>query len=171
MNKLRGLEIPWITAVRGPAAGVGCALALAGDLIVASETAYFLQAFVRIGIIPDGGSSYLLTRALSRAQAMEMMLLGEKIPAQQALAWGLVNRVVADDALDDAALELATRLAQGPTRAYASIRKLAWSALDSDWDSTLRLERELQKHAGRTEDAAEGIKAFLEKRPAQFLGR
>lgn len=170
MTKLRGLPTPWIASVRGPAAGVGCSFALAADLVIASETAYFLQAFVRIGIVPDGGSSHLLMRGLSRVRAMEMMMLGDKIPARQALEWGLINRVVADDALDQTAMEFAARLANGPTRAYGLIRRLAWSALDSTWEAALGLERELQKVAGRTQDAGEGVAAFLAKRSANFFG-
>lgn len=171
MTRLRNLSIPWIAAVRGPAAGVGCSFALAADMTIASETAYFLQAFARIGLAPDGGSSHLLARGLTRARAMEMMLLGDRVPAQQALEWGLINRVVPDDQLEGAAIELATRLANGPTRTLGLIRKLAWEALDSDWESALRNERNTQRIVGRTHDAGEGIKAFLEKRPARFEGR
>jgi 2-(1,2-epoxy-1,2-dihydrophenyl)acetyl-CoA isomerase len=171
MRKLRDLPIPWISAVRGPAAGVGCALALAADMILAGETAFFLQAFARVGLVPDGGSSYLLPRGATRVRAMEMMLLADKIPAAQALDWGLINRVVPDAQLDAAAMALAERLAAGPTRAYALIRQAAWSGLDSGFDDALRLERRHQSLAGETEDAAEGIAAFLEKRSPQFKGR
>lgn len=170
MTKLRDLPIPWISAVRGAAAGVGCSLALAADLIVASETAYFLQAFARIGLVPDGGSSHLLSRATSRVRAMEMMLLGDKVPAAQALDWGLVNRIVPDDALEDTAFKLANRLAAGPTLTLSLIRRAAWTVLDADWGAGLQMERSLQKIAGQTHDAREGIAAFLEKRPASFTG-
>lgn len=171
MRRLRALPIPWISAVRGPAVGAGCALALAGDLIVASDTAYFIQAFARVGLVPDGGSTHLLARGTTRVRAMEMMLLAEKTPAAQAVLWGLINRVVPDDQLDAAALELATRLATGPTRSYALIRDAAWRALDSAWEEALCLERKNQSLACATRDAAEGIAAFVEKRPAQFVGR
>ena len=170
MNRLRGLSIPWISAVRGPAAGVGCSLAVAADIAVASETAYFLQAFVRIGLVPDGGSSWLLTRAVGRARAMEMMLLGERIPAAQALEWGLIARVVADGELDDAALKIAQGLAEGPTRSLAMIRQAAWAAADDDWEQVLANERRLQRDAGNTQDHAEGVAAFQEKRAARFTG-
>lgn len=170
MTRLRGLPIPWVSAVRGPAAGVGCSLAVAADIVIASETAYFLQAFVRIGLVPDGGSSWLLTRAVGRARAMEMMLLGERLPAAQALAWGLINRVVADGELDDAALTMAQGLAAGPTRSLAMIRQVAWAAADMDWKQVLHHERMLQKDAGNTQDHAEGVLAFQEKRPARFTG-
>ena len=159
---------PVITAVNGAAAGVGCSIALAGDFIVAAESAYFLQAFRRIGLVPDGGSTYLLTRAIGRARAMEMTLFGEKIPAAQAMEWGLVNRVVADDSLLDEAKKYAKQLADGPTTALALIRDLVWQAEDNDFDNQLQAERFAQRTAGRSPDFAEGVKAFLEKRPADF---
>jgi 2-(1,2-epoxy-1,2-dihydrophenyl)acetyl-CoA isomerase len=170
MTKLHNLSIPWISAVRGPAVGVGCSFALAGDLIVASETAYFLQAFCRIGLVPDGGSSFLLTRAIGRARAMEMMLLGERLSAAKALEWGLINRVVPDSQLDAVALELAQALAAGPTRSLGMIRQLVWTAIDSDWQGALATERHLQRAAGRTADHFEGVAAFLAKRPPRFAG-
>lgn len=169
MTRLRSLSIPWITAVRGAAAGVGCSIGLAGDMIVASETAYFLQAFSRIGLVPDGGSTHLLARTIGRPRAMEMMLLGEKVEASTALAWGLINRVVADDALEEEALALAQRLANGP-RSLALTRTMVWHAIDADWQSALATERREQKVAGHSADAAEGISAFLQKRKAAFIG-
>lgn len=171
MRRLRDLPVPWITSVRGPAAGGGCALALAADLVLASDTAYFLQSFSRIGLIPDGGSAYLLSRAAGRVRAMEMMLLGERIPAARALEWGLINRVVPDAELDAATLALAEGLARGPTLALGLTRKALWRALDSDWDGALDLERHVQSEAGRSRDAREGIRAFLEKRKPDFSGR
>jgi 2-(1,2-epoxy-1,2-dihydrophenyl)acetyl-CoA isomerase len=170
ITKLRNLSIPWITGVRGPAAGAGCSLALAADLIVASETAYFLQAFSRIGLVPDGGSSFLLTRAIGRVRAMEMMLLGERVSASKALEWGLINRVVPDAQLEAVTLELAQGLAAGPTRSLGMIRQLAWHAVDADWHGALATERRLQRAAGRTADHREAVAAFLEKRPAHFAG-
>lgn len=170
MTRLRDLSVPWITAVRGAAAGAGCSLALAGDLIVAGESAYFLQAFVRIGLVPDAGSSHLVARAVGRVRAMEMMLLGERIPAAQALEWGLINRVVADEALDAEAMALAERLASGPTKTLGHIRQLVWSALDEPWTQALDTERQTQRKVGGTRDAGEGIAAFVEKRPAAFTG-
>lgn len=170
MTRLRDLPVPWVSAVRGAAAGVGCSLALAADLVVASDTAYFLQAFARIGLVPDGGSSHLLARGLSRARAMEMMLLGERVPAAQALDWGLINRLVPDEELDAAAFELAERLARGPTVTLGLIRRLAWRGEDADWTQALQTEREFQKLAGATADRAEGVAAFLEKRTAVFKG-
>ncbi len=170
MLRLRTLPVPWITAVRGPAAGMGCSLALAADFVLASETAYFLQAFIRIGLIPDCGSSFMLARGISRVRAMEMMMLGDRVPAQQAFEWGLINRVVADQELDATALDLARRLAAGPTRSYGLIRSLIWDALEASYEATLRCERELQREAGLTRDAGEGRAAFIEKRTPDFLG-
>lgn len=170
MNSLRDYPVPIVTAVNGVAAGVGCSLALMGDIIVAAESAYFLQAFRRIGLVPDGGSTYLLPRLIGKARAMEMALLGDKIPAKTALEWGLVNRCVPDDQLMATAMELAKALATGP-KALGAIRKLVWESLDQEWAAQLHAERMAQKHAGRTEDSREGVLAFLQKRPAQFTGR
>ncbi len=167
VTRLRDLSIPFVTAVNGAAAGVGCSFALLGDLIVAGESAYFLQAFRRIGLVPDGGSTYLLPRMIGRARAMEMMLLGEKISARQALEWGMINRCVADDQLLPTALELARALADGPL-AVTMIRQLAWESLDQDWQGQLQKERVTQRTAGRTEDFREGVMAFLQKRKATF---
>lgn len=170
MLKLSRLPIPFVTAVRGAAAGVGCSLAIAGDLIVASESAYFLQAFSRIGLVPDGGSSWLLMRAVGRARAMEMMLLGERLPAAKALEWGLINRLTSEDELDGTALDLARKLAAGPTRSLGMIRETAWTAADKDFVDVLATERRLQREAGRTEDHHEGVAAFFEKRAPRFTG-
>lgn len=169
VTRMRDLPIPFVTAVNGAAAGVGCSLALLGDLIVAAESAYFLQAFRRIGLVPDGGSTYILPRMIGRARAMEMMLLGEKVPAKTALEWGMINRCVPDADLLSTAKTLATELANGPA-SVAMIRKMGWASLDNDWKEQLNLERVTQRDAGRTEDFAEGVTAFLQKRPAQFKG-
>lgn len=166
---LRDLPIPFVTAINGAAAGVGCSIALMGDLIIAAESAYFLQAFRRIGLVPDGGSSYLLPRSIGRARAMEMMLLGERLPAKKAEEWGLVNRCVPDADLMSTAMEFAKQLADGPA-AIALIRRQAWDALDNHFRDQLHVERETQRTAGRTQDSREGVMAFLQKRPAQFTG-
>ena len=165
------LPIPVVAAVNGPCAGAGCSLALAADLVIAGESAYFLQAFVNIGLIPDAGATWLLPRLAGRARAMEMMMLGERVPAPQALAWGMINRVVADDALLTEAKALATRLAQGPTAAYALIRKLARDSAHLGLAEALAAERIAQREAGRTEDFKQGVVAFLQKRPPSFDGR
>jgi 2-(1,2-epoxy-1,2-dihydrophenyl)acetyl-CoA isomerase len=163
---LRDLDVPLVVGVRGAAAGVGCAIALAGDIIIAGRGAYFYQAFCHVGLVPDGGSSYLLARSVGRVRAMEMMLLGERIPAESALNWGLITRVVADDAIEDAALAVAKRLAAGPS-SLRLIRKAAWAALDASLDE----ERALQREAGRTADFTEGVRAFREKRRPSFKGQ
>jgi len=170
MTLLKDFPLPIVTAVNGPAAGVGCSIALMGDLIVAGESAYFLQAFRRIGLVPDGGSTYLLPRLIGKARAMEMMLLGEKVSAATALQWGLVNRCVPDADLIPTARALALELAQGPA-ALGAIRKLVWDSLDNDWTGQLHAERKAQKFAGKTEDFLEGVAAFLQKRVAAFKGR
>jgi 2-(1,2-epoxy-1,2-dihydrophenyl)acetyl-CoA isomerase len=167
---IREMPVPLVTAVNGAAAGVGCSLALLGDLIVAAQSAYFLQAFRRIGLVPDGGSTYLLPRMIGKARAMEMALLGERVPAAQALEWGLVNRVVPDAELMTTAMGLARALAEGPASLGLS-RQTLWASMDSDWAAQLHRERMAQRTAGKTEDFGEGVAAFLAKRPAQFQGR
>lgn len=171
ISRFRNLPIPWISAVNGAAAGFGASLALAGDLIIASDKAYFLQAFARIGLVPDGGATHILVRALGRVRAMQMMLLAEPLPAATALEWGLINRVVPDESLQGEALALAAKLAQGPSVALGLIRRAAWDAEDADWETALRTEREMQLVAGQTEDFMEGVAAFNEKRKAKFSGR
>ena len=171
MQALAALDVPVVAAVRGAVAGIGCSLALAGDFVVASETAYFLQAFVNIGLVPDGGASWTLTRLVGRARAAEMMMLGERIPADKALAWGMVHKVVADDALEAEALALAQRLAAGPTRALGAMRRNLHAALDSSYADALQREAEAQRAVRGTEDSLEGGMAFLEKRKPAFKGR
>lgn len=170
MTALRDLPVPLVTAVNGAAAGIGCSLALMGDLIVAGESAYFLQAFRRIGLVPDGGATWMLPRMIGRARAMEMTLLGEKVPAATALEWGLVNKVVPDAELMAAAMDYARKLADGPA-SLGLTRRLVWAAESAGWEEQLRAEREAQALAGRTGDFVEGVQAFFQKRPARFTGR
>lgn len=170
VTAMREHSHPIITAVNGAAAGVGCSLALMGDLVIASENAYFLQAFRRIGLVPDGGSTWLLPRIIGKARAMEMALLGEKIPAPKALEWGLINRVVSPDDLLTEARTLATEMANGPTVALSMIRSLIWDGCELPFQEQIHRERASQRIAGRTKDFAEGVRAFLEKRPADFKG-
>jgi 2-(1,2-epoxy-1,2-dihydrophenyl)acetyl-CoA isomerase len=171
MLRLRDLPIPWVSAVKGSAAGVGCSFALAADMVITGESAFFLQAFARIGLVPDGGSSWLLARSVGKARAMEMMLLGERIPAAKALEWGMVNRLVPDEQVMPAALELAKALASGPTKSLAMIRRMAWSAADASFEEAMTTERNNQRVAGQTNDHREGVVAFLSKRPAKFTGQ
>jgi 2-(1,2-epoxy-1,2-dihydrophenyl)acetyl-CoA isomerase len=171
MQAVAALDVPVVSAVRGPAAGIGCSLALAADFCVASETAYFLQAFVNIGLVPDGGASWMLPRLIGRARAAEMMLLGERVPAAKALDWGMIHRVVADEALDAEALALATRLAAGPTVALGLMRRALGQAMESDYAAALAAEADAQRTARGSADSTEGGMAFLQKRKPAFQGR
>jgi 2-(1,2-epoxy-1,2-dihydrophenyl)acetyl-CoA isomerase len=163
--------IPVVAAVNGPAAGAGCSLALAADIVIAGRSAYFLQAFVNIGLIPDAGATWLLPRLAGRARAMEMMMLGERVTAETALEWGLISRVVDDDALQSEAVAVATRLAQGPTVALGLIRKLAREAGHLGLSDALAAERVAQRAAGETEDFKGAVMAFLQKQQPRFEGR
>jgi 2-(1,2-epoxy-1,2-dihydrophenyl)acetyl-CoA isomerase len=170
LRRIRNLQMPFVTAVNGAAAGVGMSFALMGDLVLCARSAYFLQAFRRIGLVPDGGSTWILPRLLGKARAMELSLLGEKLPAETALQWGLINRVFDDADLLGKAKELAADLANGPTKALSLIRRLYWESLDNSYEEQLNLERQSQRIAGGSEDFREGVRAFLEKRPAKFKG-
>jgi 2-(1,2-epoxy-1,2-dihydrophenyl)acetyl-CoA isomerase len=171
IEALFALPIPVVAAVNGPCAGAGCSLALSSDIVIAGRSAYFLQAFVNIGLIPDAGATWLLPRLAGRARAMEMMLLGERVPAEQAQAWGMISRVVEDEHLASESVALATQLAQGPTVALGLIRKLAREAQDVPLTQALAAERVAQREAGRTEDFRNAVMAFLQKRQARFEGR
>lgn len=171
IERLMALPVPVVTAVNGPAAGAGCSLALLGDIVLAARSAYFLQAFVNIGLVPDAGSTWLLPRLAGRARAQAMMMLGERIPAEQAETWGLIYKAVDDDALATESRALATRLANGPTRAYGMIRQALRRSLECSLTDSLRIERENQRRAGRTADFKEGVAAFLARRPADFKGK
>ena len=167
---VRRLPKPVVAAVNGPAVGIGCSLALACDLIMAAESAYFGLAFVNIGLMPDGGSTAFVPPAVGRARAFQMALLGERIPAPQALEWGLVNWVHPDERLMDEAWALARRLAAGPTRSYASSKQALNNLIYRDLDGQLELEAELQHALGRTSDFMEGVAAFVEKRDPAYGG-
>jgi 2-(1,2-epoxy-1,2-dihydrophenyl)acetyl-CoA isomerase len=170
ISQLLRANVPVICAVNGPAAGVGCSLALAADFTIAAKSAYFLQAFVNIGLVPDGGSTWLLARAIGRARATRMMMLGEKITGEQAEEWGLVYKCVEDADLMTEARALAEKLANGPTVAYATMKRNIATALDQNLQMVLLAEAEGQRIAGATKDAMEGGMAFLQKRKAEFKG-
>ena len=171
IERMFALPIPIVTAVNGAAAGAGVSIALSGDIVLAARSAYFLQAFANIGLVPDAGSSWLLPRAVGRVRAMEMMLLAERIPAELALAWGMINRVYPDDQLLTEAMALAARLAKGPTLGLGLLRQLARQSLDSSLTEALAHERDAQRIAGRSEDFKIGVASFLARQPAVFKGR
>jgi 2-(1,2-epoxy-1,2-dihydrophenyl)acetyl-CoA isomerase len=167
---LREMPKPVVAAVNGPAVGIGCSLALAADLILAAESAYFLLAFVNIGLIPDGGSTAFLPARVGYARAAEMAMLGERVSAAQALEWGLINRVVPDDRLEAEAGELLEKLANGPTRSYAGSKRLLNRRVYADLAGQLEAEADAQRDQGHSQDFVEGVMAFVEKRPARFTG-
>lgn len=169
LRKLRTLCIPWVAAVNGPAAGIGMAFALHGDLVVMAEDAYLLAAYSRIGLTPDGGSSWLLPRIIGHGRAKQIMLLGGKIEAQQALDWGLAAQVHPREALTDGAIALAERLAKGPASLRLT-RELFWASFENDFEAQIALERRNLGKAGATKDFQEGVKAFLDKRAPAFTG-
>jgi 2-(1,2-epoxy-1,2-dihydrophenyl)acetyl-CoA isomerase len=168
---IRRLEKPVVAAVNGPAVGIGCSLALACDVVLAAESAYFLLAFVNIGLMPDGGSTLFVPARVGKARAFEMAMLAERIPASQALEWGLVNAIHPDDRVLEEADALAGRLAAGPTRAYAGAKRALNAMLYPGLERQLDLEAEIQHDLARTKDFVEGVGAFVEKRPAAFEGR
>ncbi|HWV83971.1 MAG TPA: enoyl-CoA hydratase [Capillimicrobium sp.] len=167
---IRTMEKPVVAAVNGPAVGIGLSLALACDLVVAAESAYFLLAFVNIGLVPDGGSSLFVPARVGFSRAAEMALLGERVSARDALAWGLVNRVVADDALAAEAEALGRRLAEGPTRSYAGSKRQLNATVYARLEEQLALEARLQQEMAGTADFVEGIGAFVQKREPLFRG-
>ena len=152
-------------------AGAGMSFAMMGDMILCARSAYFLQAFRRIGLVPDCGSTWLLPRLVGKARSVELSLMGEKLAAEKALEWGLVNRVYDDAVLMEETMKLAHELANGPTIALSLIRKLYWESPDNSFEDQLDLEQQFQRVAGAAEDFKEGVSAFLEKRPARFKGR
>ncbi|HEV3000743.1 MAG TPA: enoyl-CoA hydratase [Solirubrobacteraceae bacterium] len=168
---IRQMPKPVVAAVHGPAVGIGCSLALCADLILAAESAYFLLAFVNIGLVPDGGSSVFLPARIGFTRAIEMAMLGERVPARQALDWGLVNRVHPDGELAGAADELIDRLAAGPTASYAGSKRQLNRWAYAGMHDQLAFEAQIQQEMARSDDFIEGVTAFVEKRPARFGGR
>ena len=163
--------IPTIAAVNGAAAGAGANLALATDVVIATESAIFLQAFTRIGLIPDAGGTYWLPRQIGAAKAMGAALFAEPIKATQAADWGMIWEAVADDEFTDHWYGRASKLAKGPTAAYARVKQAIRGSYDNSLDDQLALEAKLQGECGKTRDFKEGVLAFLEKRPAKYEGR
>ena len=170
METIREMPKPVIAAVNGPAVGIGCSLALCCDLILAAESAYFLLAFVNIGLVPDGGSSLFVPTRVGLARATELSMLGERLPAQQALEWGLINRVVADGELLATATALGERMAAGPTRSYAGTKRQLNNWLFARMEEQLELEARIQQEMAGSEDFLEGAMAFVEKRSPRFSG-
>jgi 2-(1,2-epoxy-1,2-dihydrophenyl)acetyl-CoA isomerase len=167
---IRELEKPVVAAVNGPAVGIGLSLALACDLILAAESAFFGLAFVNIGLMPDGGSTLFVPATVGKARAFQMAMLGERIEPQRALDWGLINAVHPDDRLMDEATALVEQLAAGPTRSYAGTKKALNKMLYPDMPGQLDLEAELQHALARSKDFMEGVGAFIEKRTPEFTG-
>jgi 2-(1,2-epoxy-1,2-dihydrophenyl)acetyl-CoA isomerase len=171
MHAIREMEKPVVAAVNGGAVGIGCSLALCCDLVLAAQSAYFLLAFVNIGLVPDGGSSLFVPTRVGMARAAEMAMLGERVSAAQALDWGLINRVFDDEALARESAALTARLAAGPTRSYAASKRQLNNQLYSNMPEQLELEAKLQQEMAGSDDFIEGVSAFLAKRPADFRGR
>ncbi|MEO1000159.1 MAG: enoyl-CoA hydratase-related protein [Pseudomonadota bacterium] len=163
--------IPVIAAVNGPAAGAGANLALAADVVFAAESAYFLEAFARIGLLPDAGGTYWMPRSMGFAKAMGAALFADRITAVEADDWGLIWAAVPDAEFEETVRGRARQLANGPTAGYRLIKQAIRQSLANDLDTQLALEAQLQGEAGRTRDFTEGVLAFLEKRPAKFEGR
>jgi 2-(1,2-epoxy-1,2-dihydrophenyl)acetyl-CoA isomerase len=170
IRSVRTMPKPVLAAVNGPAVGIGLSLALAADLIVASESAYFMLAFVNIGLVPDGGSSVFVPSRVGFARAAEMAMLGERVPAAQALEWGLINRVLPDAAFADEVAALRDRLASGPTRSYAGTKRQLNHWLYTRMEEQLDVEADIQQEMAASGDFTEGVAAFIEKRAAAFGG-
>ncbi len=171
ITTIRRMPKPVIAAVNGPAVGIGCSLALACDLVWATESSYLLLAFVNIGLVPDGGSSLFIPARLGFTRAAEMALLGEKVSAQQAFDWNLINRVVPDGEFAAEVEQLAARFAAGPTRSFAGTKRQLNASLYAHMDEQLELEATIQQEMAASGDFVEGVTAFVQKRTAEFKGR
>jgi 2-(1,2-epoxy-1,2-dihydrophenyl)acetyl-CoA isomerase len=171
VRRLRELPKPVVCAVNGVAAGAGCNIALACDLVLAARSASFVQSFCKLGVVPDSGGTYFLPRLIGNARAMGLALLGDKLAAEDAERWGLIWKVFDDDRLMPEATALARRLATGPTKGYALTKKALCASWGNSLDSQLDLERDLQREAGFSEDYREGVAAFLQKRAPSYKGK
>ena len=171
LRLIRALEKPVVCAVNGVAAGAGANIAFACDIVLAARSARFIQAFARIGLVPDAGGSWSLARILGEPRAKALAMLAEPLDAETAASWGLIWRAVDDAALMDEAKAIAVRLAAGPTRGLGLTKRAIQAAATNSFDAQLDLERDLQRLAGQSADYAEGVTAFLEKRKAEFTGR
>ncbi len=167
-RQLRDFPAPLVTSVNGVAAGAGMSLALMGDIILASKSAYFLQAFRNVGLVPDCGSSWMLPRLIGMARARELTLLGERLPAETAFEWGMINRLTEDEALAAETTEIARRIADGPLQAQTGIRRLYWASQHNSFEEQIDLEDQFQQVAKQGPEVAEGLAAFREKRKADF---
>ena len=171
VRRLRGLPKPVVCAVNGVAAGAGANIALACDVVLAARSASFLQAFSKIGLLPDSGGTYFLPRLVGTARAMGLALLAEKLSAEDAERWGLIWKAVDDARLMEEASGLARRLAAGPTKGYGLIKKALNASAGNSLDAQLDLERDLQREAGFSDDYREGVSAFLNKREPSYKGK
>lgn len=171
IERLFDLPMPVVAAVNGAAVGAGCSIALAADFVLAARSAFFLCSFANVGLVPDGGLSWMLPHMIGRSRALRMLMLGERISASQAEQWGMVHEVVEGEGLADAAHTLAARLAAGPTVSFALTRRCVRRALDATLTETLQMERAHQRIASGTEDFVRGVTAFREKRTPDFQGR
>ncbi|MCR8924452.1 2-(1,2-epoxy-1,2-dihydrophenyl)acetyl-CoA isomerase PaaG [Dasania sp. GY-MA-18] len=171
IRAITALELPVICAVNGVAAGAGSSLALAADIVLAARSASFIQSFCKIGVIPDSGSTWALPRLVGMARAKGLALLGDKLPAEQAEAWGLIWQCVDDEELAETSLAMAKQIATQPTKGLSLIKRALKASTANSLDEQLELEKDYMRIAGRTEDYREGVAAFMEKRPAVFKGR
>lgn len=171
VTKIRRMEKPVIAAVNGVAAGAGSSLALACDYRIVAEGVSFIQSFTKVGLIPDSGATFMLTRMIGSTRAFELMLSAEKLDCKDALNLGLINKIVAPDALMKEATELAEKLAKGPTKAFGLTKRAINKAIFSDLEELLEYEASLQEIAGRSDDFQEGVKAFVEKRTPAYTGK
>jgi len=171
VRSLRSLPMPVVCAVNGVAAGAGAQIALACDIVIAAKSASFIEPFCKLGLIPDTGGTYFLPRLVGTARAMGISMLGEKIPAEQAAAWGMIWRAVEDAELTKTADGIAAQLASGPTRGLARIKEAIYASANNRIEQQLELERDLMRELGRSADYREGVAAFMEKRAAKFVGR